>query len=99
MSSTAKKILVTGSSGLIGSEAVEHFDRQGHTVIGVDNNMRRVFFGEPGDTAWNLERLRKATRNFTHFNIDIRDRGLLEELFRSHAFDLIDHCAAHPSHE
>ena len=51
-----KTILVTGSSGLIGSEAVEHFDRQGHKVIGVDNNMRRVFFGEPGDTTWNLER-------------------------------------------
>ena len=43
-------ILVTGSSGLIGSEAVEYFDRQGHTVIGVDNNMRREFFGTPGDT-------------------------------------------------
>jgi CDP-paratose 2-epimerase len=99
MYSTSKKILVTGSSGLIGSEAVEHFDRQGHTVIGVDNNMRRVFFGEPGDTAWNLERLRDVTRNFTHFNIDIRDRGSLEELFRSHAFDLIVHCAAQPSHD
>src|SRR5882762_3421413 len=56
MSSAAKKILVTGSSGLIGSEAVEHFDRQGHQVIGIDNNMRRVFFGEQGDTTWNLER-------------------------------------------
>jgi len=99
MSSTVKKILVTGSSGLIGSEAVEHFDRQGHTVVGVDNNMRRVFFGDPGDTAWNLKRLRNATRNFTHFNIDIRDRGSLEELFRNHAFDLIIHCAAQPSHD
>jgi nucleoside-diphosphate-sugar epimerase len=52
-------ILVTGSSGLIGSEAVEHFDREGHQVIGIDNNMRREFFGPPGDTLWNLERLRK----------------------------------------
>jgi len=99
MSSTVKTILVTGSSGLIGSEAVEHFDRQGHTVIGVDNNMRRVFFGEPGDTTWNLERLRSVTRNFTHFNLDIRDRLALEELFRAHAFDLIVHCAAQPSHD
>jgi len=49
-----KTILVTGSSGLIGSEAVEHFDRQGHKVIGVDNNMRREFFGPPGDTLWRL---------------------------------------------
>src|SRR6266704_3138324 len=54
------KVLVTGSSGLIGSEAVEHFDRQGHEVVGVDNNMRRVFFGPAGDTLWNLERLKSA---------------------------------------
>jgi CDP-paratose 2-epimerase len=92
-------ILVTGSSGLIGSEAVEHFDRQGHAVHGLDNNMRRVFFGEPGDTAWNLERLRRTCKNFTHNNIDIRDRIALEELFRSHRFDLIVHCAAQPSHD
>ena len=94
-----KTILVTGSSGLIGSEAVEHFDRQGHQVIGVDNNMRRVFFGEPGDTTWNLERLRKVTRNFSHADIDIRDRGALDDLFRRYKFDLIVHCAAQPSHD
>jgi CDP-paratose 2-epimerase len=94
-----KTILVTGSSGLIGSEAVEHFDRQGHQVIGVDNNMRRVFFGDPGDTTWNLERLRSVTQNFTHCNLDIRDRSALEELFRKHKFDLIVHCAAQPSHD
>ena len=94
-----KTILVTGSSGLIGSEAVEHFDRQGHKLIGVDNNMRRIFFGDSGDTTWNLERLRRCTRNFTHFNVDIRDRIALEELFRAHRFDLIVHCAAQPSHD
>ncbi len=94
-----KTILVTGSSGLIGSEAVEHFDRQGHKVIGVDNNMRRIFFGDPGDTTWNLERLRSFTRNFAHFSVDIRDRIALEELFRAHKFDLIVHCAAQPSHD
>src|SRR5258705_7426849 len=99
MSSAAKKILVTGSSGLIGSEAVEHFYRQGHQVIGIDNNMRRVFFGEQGDTTWNLERLRNKTRNFTHHNVDIRDRIALESLFRSQGFDLIVHCAAQPSHD
>jgi CDP-paratose 2-epimerase len=92
-------ILVTGSSGLIGSEAVEHFDRQGHKLIGVDNNMRRVFFGDSGDTTWNLERLRRCTRNFTHYNIDIRDRTALEDLFRANRFDLIVHCAAQPSHD
>ena len=67
-------VLVTGSSGLIGSEAVEYFDRQGHRVTGADNNMRRVFFGPPGDTLWNLERLKGATRQFTPLALDIRDR-------------------------
>jgi CDP-paratose 2-epimerase len=96
---SAKAILVTGSSGLIGSEAVEHFDHQGHQVHGIDNNMRRVFFGEPGDTTWNLERLRSVTKNFTHHSLDIRDRIGLESLFRSQRFDLIVHCAAQPSHD
>lgn len=96
---TSKVILVTGSSGLIGSEAVEYFDRQGRKVVGVDNNMRQVFFGPSGDTTWNLERLKSSTRNFTHANLDIRDRTGLEGLFRAHSFDLIVHCAAQPSHD
>ena len=94
-----KTILVTGSSGLIGSEAVEHFDRQGHRVIGVDNNMRQVFFGVQGDTTWNLNRLKRSTKNFQHASLDIRDRTALEELFKSNRFDLIVHCAAQPSHD
>jgi CDP-paratose 2-epimerase len=93
------KILVTGSSGLIGSEAVEYFDRQGHCVVGVDNNMRRVFFGSPGDTLWNLERLKSSTRNFTPVSLDIRDRDCVLALFRENRFDLIIHCAAQPSHD
>src|SRR5881398_1363499 len=93
------KVLVTGSSGLIGSEAAEHFDRQGHEVVGVDNNMRREFFGPAGDTLWNLERLKGATKRFTHAALDIRDRAGVEELFRTQRFDLIVHCAAQPSHE
>ena len=96
---SSKTILVTGSSGLIGSEAVSHFDRLGHAVHGIDNNMRRIFFGEPGDTTWNLDRLRASTKNFTHHNVDIRDRIALETLFRSQRFDLIVHCAAQPSHD
>ena len=94
-----KFILITGSSGLIGSEAVEHFDRQGHRVHGIDNNMRAVFFGEPGDTTWNRDRLLKITKNFTHHDLDIRDRTRLDMLFRSIRFDLIVHCAAQPSHD
>jgi len=94
-----EKILVTGSSGLIGSEAVEYFDRKGCEIHGIDNNMRLVFFGTPGDTTWNLERLRRSTKKFTHHNLDVRDRLALETLFRSHRFDLIVHCAAQPSHD
>jgi CDP-paratose 2-epimerase len=93
------KILVTGSSGLIGSEAVAHFDAQGHDVVGVDNNMRRVFFGEAGDTLWNLERLKATTKRFRHFAADIRDRQAVEELFEAQGFELIIHCAAQPSHD
>jgi CDP-paratose 2-epimerase len=93
------KVLVTGSSGLIGSEAVEHFYRQGHDVFGVDNNMRRVFFGPAGDTLWNLERLKNTAKSFTHAAIDIRDRAAIEELFSARRFDLIVHCAAQPSHD
>jgi CDP-paratose 2-epimerase len=91
--------LITGSSGLIGSEAVEYFDRLGHSVIGVDNNMRREFFGSPGDTSWNLERLKKATSRFEHRDLDIRDRQGIFALFKEHHFDAILHCAAQPSHD
>jgi CDP-paratose 2-epimerase len=94
-----KTILVTGSSGLIGSEAVEYFEGQGHRVIGVDNNMRRTFFGPGGDTLWNLERLKGITKRFTHADLDIRDRSAIGHLFRAHRFDLIVHCAAQPSHD
>src|SRR5580704_15284511 len=91
--------LITGSSGLIGSEAVEYFDRQGHSVIGVDNNMRREFFGTPGDTSWNLARLKKSTSHFEHHDLDIRDRNGIFVLFKEHRFDAILHCAAQPSHD
>lgn len=94
-----KTVLVTGSSGLIGSEAVEHFDRQGHLVLGIDNNMRRQFFGPSGDTLWNLERLKRVTKRFMHVDLDVRDRPRIEGLFRSNRFDLIIHCAAQPSHD
>jgi CDP-paratose 2-epimerase len=93
------KVLVTGSSGLIGCQAVERFDSQGHEVHGIDNNMRREFFGPAGDTLWNLERLRSATRRFTHHSLDIRNRDQILALFREQRFDIIIHCAAQPSHD
>lgn len=93
------KVLITGSNGLIGSEAVSHYDNKGYEVHGVDNNMRREFFGPPGDTRWNLERLRRSTRHFHHHELDIRDRQKILDLFKSQKFDQIIHCAAQPSHD
>jgi CDP-paratose 2-epimerase len=92
-------ILVTGCSGLIGSEAVLYFDGKGYRVTGVDNNMRQEFFGPAGDTRWNLARLLRSTRNFTHQDLDIRNREAIFSLFRETRFDCIIHCAAQPSHD
>jgi len=94
-----RRVLVTGSSGLIGSEAVVHYDRTEWEVHGVDNNMRREFFGPEGDTMWNLQHLQMSTKNFTHHTIDIRDRTAIFSLFEQDRFDLVIHCAAQPSHD
>lgn len=92
-------VLVTGSSGLIGSEAVTFFDNLGFAVTGIDNNMRADFFGPKGDTTWNRQRLEQTCRRFTHVGLDIRDRKGVEELFRTRAVDLVIHAAAQPSHD
>jgi len=91
--------LVTGSSGLIGSEVVAFLDERGWTVHGVDNNMRRDFFGEHGDTTWNLERLQRETKRFVHHDADIRARDTMLELFREQRPKLVVHAAAQPSHD
>jgi CDP-paratose 2-epimerase len=93
------RVLVTGSSGLIGSAAVRHWDALGADVIGVDNDMRQTFFGPPGSTQWNLERLMNETQNFRHESLDICDRLAMERLFAANPFDLVIHCAAQPSHD
>jgi CDP-paratose 2-epimerase len=67
--------------------------------VGADNNMRRVFFGAPGDTLWNLERLKRTAKRFTPILLDIRDRAAVMTMFQEHHFDLIVHCAAQPSHD
>jgi len=91
--------LITGSSGLIGSEAVSCMDARGAVVHGVDNNLRRDFFGPDGDTTWNLRRLRETTRQFTHHEQDIRDREAMLKLVKDIRPDLIVHAAAQPSHD
>ncbi len=93
------KVLVTGSSGLIGSEAVLHYDRQGDQVLGIDNNMRASFFGPEGDTTWNLNRIKKASKNFSPHAIDIRDREEIFSFFKENSPEFIIHCAAQPSHD
>jgi CDP-paratose 2-epimerase len=90
---------VTGSSGLIGSELVAFLDRRGWRVEGIDNNMRRDFFGPAGDTTANLDALRKDTRRFAHHDLDIRDRQELARVVRDVSPDLVVHCAAQPSHD
>jgi CDP-paratose 2-epimerase len=93
------KVLVTGSSGLIGSEAVARFDQRGDHVLGVDNNMRADFFGAKGDTTWNLRRLTSLTRHFEHHAIDIRHRDEVLAFVAQHRPQAIIHCAAQPSHD
>ncbi len=93
------KILVTGSSGLIGSEVVVYFDERGWDVHGVDNNMRADFFGPGGDTRWNQRRLEATCQRFTHHELDIRDRGRVLTAIEQLKPDLVVHTAAQPSHD
>jgi CDP-paratose 2-epimerase len=94
-----KKILVTGSGGLIGSEVVSSFSELGWQVLGIDNNMRMDFFGEGGDTTWNVSRLENVFQNFQNYNLDIRDREQVLDFMETHKPDVIVHTAAQPSHD
>ncbi|HQO34858.1 MAG TPA: NAD-dependent epimerase/dehydratase family protein [bacterium] len=93
------RILVTGSSGLIGSEVVAYFDSRASEILGIDNNMRADFFGPRGDTTWNRIRLESVTKHFRSVDLDIRDREAILNLFQDRPFDLVVHCAAQPSHD
>ena len=97
-----KIVLVTGSAGLIGSESVRFFCNRGYTVVGIDNNMRRVFFGEDASTEWNRIRLSEECGDrYIHHNVDIRDQDAVAEIFKTYGTDisLIIHMAAQPSHD
>ena len=94
-----KKVLVTGSTGLIGSESVKFFCEKDFEVFGVDNDMRSYFFGQEASTVWNKKILEEKYKNYTHYDFDIRNEEKIEELFKKHTFDLIIHTAAQPSHD
>jgi len=94
-----KKLLVTGSSGLIGSEVVTAFSGDGWKVHGVDNNMRADFFGPQGDTRWNLQRLKENHPAFQHHELDIRNRAAVLDLLKELKPEAIIHTAAQPSHD
>lgn len=94
-----KKVLVTGSAGLIGSATVRFFADKGFEVLGIDNDSRKYFFGSSASTAWNKRKLEQEIKSYTHFNVDIRDEKKIEEIFRSNKLDLVVHTAAQPSHD
>jgi CDP-paratose 2-epimerase len=95
----SETIIVTGSSGLIGSEVVAHFAGQGRHVVGIDNNMRADFFGEQGDTRNNQKRLLQQYSSFEHFELDIRDRDKVAAAIKKFQPTAIVHTAAQPSHD
>lgn len=94
-----KKIVVSGSSGLIGSEVVSYFSKSNYSIHGIDNNQRAVFFGPQGDTRWNQKRLESSLKAFQHHEADIRDRQAILRLVRDIKPDVIIHTAAQPSHD
>lgn len=93
--------LITGSAGLIGSESVEYFSNHFDIVIGIDNDMRKYFFGQEASTEWNTNRLIKNVDNYKHYSVDIRNENEVEEIFRKYNSDikLVIHTAAQPSHD
>ena len=93
------KILVTGSSGLIGSEVCSYFSNRGYEIHGIDNNQRAIFFGPQGDTSWRLKELRDTLPSFNHHELDIRNRCKVLELIKRLQPNAIVHTAAQPSHD
>lgn len=93
--------LITGSSGLIGSETAQFFSEKGMDVVGIDNGLREYFFGKDGSVQWNTDRLKKSLKNFTHVSADIRDVSSMEKIFKELGKNIstVIHTAAQPSHD
>lgn len=93
--------VITGSAGLIGSEAVNFFADKFDLIVGIDNNLRKYFFGNEGSIEWNKNRLQNTVSNYKHCDLDIRDRTAMETLFKEYNTDinLVLHTAAQPSHD
>ncbi|WP_440652524.1 NAD-dependent epimerase/dehydratase family protein [Candidatus Pelagibacter sp. HIMB1542] len=94
-------IIITGSCGLVGSEAVNFFCNKGFEVVGIDNNTRKILFGKDGDTNWVKKKLKTNFKNYKHFHTDIRNKKKIEKIFKFFRknISLILHCAAQPSHD
>jgi len=93
--------VITGSAGLIGAEAARFFADKGLDIVGIDNDMRREFFGEEASTAWNRQRLEAELKGYKHYDVDIRDQSAVAGLFRRYNADIsvVIHTAAQPSHD
>lgn len=96
-----KTIIITGSSGLVGSEAVKFFHEKGYRIVGIDNNLRAYFFGAEASTDWVRRKLEKKLENYIHHPVDIRDFNELEKIFKTYSSDIrgVIHTAAQPSHD
>jgi CDP-paratose 2-epimerase len=95
-----KTALITGSAGLIGSEAARFFADKDYFIVGIDNDMRAYYFGDEASTSWNNDRLKEALgENYIHYSADVRDRAAIEKIFTTHAPDIVIHTAAQPSHD
>ena len=94
-------VLITGSCGLVGSESALFFANKGFDIVGIDNNARKFFFGKDGDISKIKKKIKKKIKNYTHYNIDIRNLNLLRKIFLKYKkrINLIIHCAAQPSHD
>ena len=93
--------LITGSCGLVGSESSFFFSKKGFQIIGIDNNARKFFFGKDGDITWIKNKLKSSIKEYTHYNIDIRNYENLKKVFKRFGkqISVIIHCAAQPSHD